>query len=64
MNIMKRDALITVLGIIGTLYFIISQIMSVIFFVGYCRSDDSMLKIIIVDPILAELKGLLWVFFI
>jgi len=54
----------SVLGIIAGLYFLISQIMTVVFFIGYCRSDDSIFEIIFIDTILSELKGLLWIFFI
>ena len=46
------------------IYLIVSQIMTVVFFIQYCRTDDSLLKIILIDPILSELKGLLWIFFI
>ena len=54
----------TVLGIIIGLYILVSQIMTVVFFVEYCKSGDSLLKIILIDPFLSELKGLLWIFFI
>ena len=53
-----------VFGCLATAYLVISQIMTVVFFIGYCRSDDSLLEIIFVDSILSELKGLLWIFFI
>lgn len=53
-----------VLSFVIGIYMLISQIMTLVFFVDYCKADDSLLKIILVDPILAELKGLLWVFFI
>lgn len=51
-------------GVLLWLYLIVSQIMTVVFFIQYCRTDDSLLKIILIDPILSELKGLLWIFFI
>lgn len=54
----------TVLSFVIGIYMLISQIMTLVFFVDYCKADDSLLKIILVDPILAELKGLLWIFFI
>ena len=38
--------------------------MTIIFFVNYCKEDDNILKIILIDPILSEIKGLLWIFFI
>ena len=51
-------------GILLFIYLAISQIMTVVFFVQYCKVDDSMLKIIVIDPILSEIKGLLWIFFV
>jgi len=53
-----------VLSFVIGIYMLISQIMTLVFFVDYCKADDSLLKIILVDPILAELKGFLWIFFI
>jgi lipid-A-disaccharide synthase-like uncharacterized protein len=53
-----------ILGIIFWLYSIISQIMTVVYFIEYCRTDDSLLKIILLDPILSEIKGILWIIFI
>lgn len=53
-----------ILGIIFWLYGIISQIMTVVYFIEYCRTDDSLLKIILLDPILSEIKGILWIIFI
>ena len=41
-----------------------SQIMTVVFMVQFCQSDDSIARIIFVDTWLAELKGWLWIFFI
>ena len=60
----KKDFGSSIFGFITVLYFIISQIMTIVFFIGYCRSDDSLLEIIFIDSFLSELKGLLWVFFI
>ena len=54
----------TILGIILWLYGIMSQIMAIVFFIGYCRSDDSILEIIFIDTLLSEIKGLLWIIFI
>ena len=51
-------------GVLLWIYLIVSQIMTVVFFIQYCRTDYSLLKIILIDPILSELKGLLWSFFI
>lgn len=52
------------LGILFILYCIISQIMTAIFFIGYCKVDNSLLSILFIDPILAEIKGWLWIFFL
>jgi hypothetical protein len=54
----------TILGILLWLYGIMSQIMAIVFFIGYCRSDDSILEIIFIDTLLSEIKGLLWIIFI
>ena len=54
----------TILGIILWLYGIMSQIMAIVFFIGYCRSNDSILEIILIDSWLSEIKGLLWIIFI
>lgn len=51
-------------GFLFMLYILISQIMTAVFFIEYCRSDDSLLEIIFIDTILAELKGLLWFLFV
>jgi len=50
--------------ILLAVYFIISQIMSIVFFIDICKDWDNLLAIIFAAPIVAELKGLLWVFFI
>lgn len=60
----KKEIGSSVFSFIAVLYFIISQIMTIVFFIGYCRSDDSLLEIIFIDSFLSELKGLLWIFFI
>ena len=62
---MERDD--TLSGILGFLlwgYGIVSQIMSLVFFIQYCKSDDSLLEIIFIDSVLSEIKGLLWIIFI
>lgn len=51
-------------GILLWIYGIISQIMTVVFFVDFCKEWDSIIKIILLGPILAEVKGLLWFIFI
>ena len=53
-----------IFGFILSIYFLISQVMTILFFIAYCRTDSSLLKIIFIDGILSELKGLLWILFI
>jgi len=50
----------TLLGI----YILISQVMTIVFFIDICKVWDSFVGIILFGPIWAELKGLLWIFFI
>lgn len=45
-------------------YGLVSQIMTLVFFIQYCKVDDSIFEIVCVDSILSEIKGLLWIFFI
>lgn len=45
------------------IYGIISQIMTFVFFIEYCRTD-SFFEILFVDTWLSEIKGFLWIFFI
>lgn len=59
----KKDFWSSALSVIFTLYIIIAHIMALIFFIGYCKTD-SIAEIIIIDPFIAGLKGLLWIFFI
>ena len=42
---------------------IISQIMTLVFFVNFCRTD-SFFEILFIDTWLSELKGFFWIFFI
>ncbi len=51
------------LNILMWLYVIVSQIMTIVFFIEYCRKD-SIIEIIFIDSILSEIKGLLWIFFV
>ena len=51
------------IGLIMGIYGIISQIMSFVFFVQFCRTD-SFLEILFIDTWLSELKGLFWIFLI
>lgn len=60
----KNNVWESILTFLAGAYILMSQIMTVVFMVGYCKSDDSIAKIIIIDTWLAELKGWLWIFFI
>ena len=59
----ENNTFSTVLSVILGLYILISQIMTFVFFIDYCRTD-SIVKIIFIDTLLSEIKGLLWIFFI
>lgn len=52
-----------ILGFLYAIYLIMSQIMTVVFFIQYCRTD-LLLEIIFIDSFLSEFKGLLWIIFI
>lgn len=52
-----------ILGFLYAIYLIMSQIMTVVFFIQYCRTD-SLLEIIFIDSFLSEFRGLLWIIFI
>ena len=52
-----------ILGFLYAIYLIMSKIMTVVFFIQYCRTD-SLLEIIFIDSFLSEFKGLLWIIFI
>ena len=58
-----KDILKTIGGILIWLYGITSQVMSLVFFIQYCKTD-SLPRIFFFDSWLSELKGLLWIFFI
>ncbi len=60
----NNDTLSAIGGFLMWAYFIVSQIMSFVFFIDYCRSDDSILQIIFIDTLLSEIKGLFWIFFV
>ena len=62
-NMEKYNPLGIVLGLLGWAYGIMSQIMSLVFFVRYCKTD-SLLEIIFIDTWLSEIKGIFWIFFI
>ena len=52
-----------ILSFLWIVYIIMSQIMTIVFLVQYCRTD-SLLEIIFIDSFLSEFKGLLWIIFI
>ena len=52
-----------VLAVIAWIYGIISQIMTLVFFIDFCRTD-SFFQILFIDTWLSEIKGFLWIFFI
>lgn len=58
-----NDFLSGILGFIMWAYLIVSQFMTLVFFIQYCRTD-SIIEIIFLDAFLSEIKGLLWIFFI
>lgn len=60
----NNDPMSAIAGFLMWAYFIVSQIMTLVFFIDYCRAGDSLLEIIFIDSILSEIKGLLWIFFI
>lgn len=60
----NNDTSSAIVGFLLWVYFIVSQIMTLVFFIDYCRAGDSLLEIIFIDTILSEIKGLLWIFFI
>ena len=60
----NNDTSSAIVGFLLWAYFIVSQIMTLVFFIDYCRASDSLLEIIFIDTILSEIKGLLWIFFI
>ncbi len=60
----KNDTTSAIVGFLLWAYFIVSQIMTLVFFIDYCRAGDSLFEIIFIDTILSEIKGLLWIFFI
>ena len=57
------NALSTITGFLMWAYGIVSQIMALVFFIQYCKTD-SILEIIFIDTWLSEIKGILWIFFI
>lgn len=53
-----------IIGVLVGIYLLIAEIMAIVFFIDFCKSGDSFLQIVFIDTFLAELKGLLWIFFI
>ena len=52
-----------VLTVIAWIYGIISQIMTLVFFIDFCKTD-SFWQILFIDTWLSEIKGFFWIFFI
>jgi len=46
------------------IYFVLWQIMAVIFFIKICKAWDSVSEIIFLGILYAEFKGLLWPYYI
>jgi hypothetical protein len=57
------DKLFNAVMYIIAAYFIVSQIMMIYFWYLYAKNHDFLTSLII-GPIIAEIKGLLWPFFI
>ena len=63
-QLIKGDTIMeNIFAVIMWIYGIISQIMTLVFFIDFCRTD-SFLQILFIDTWLSELKGILWIFFI
>ncbi|MBD5183809.1 MAG: hypothetical protein HDS97_02820 [Bacteroidales bacterium] len=59
----SSDTESAILGFLLWGYGIVSQIMALYFWWQYAK-EDSFISTITIDIILAEIKGLLWIFFI
>ena len=59
-----KDFLETALGLLFAVYMITSQIMTVYFWYMMVKHGDSFLAAIFWYPIVAEIKGIPWIFFI
>lgn len=53
----------TILGFLIWGYGIVSQIMALYFWWQYAK-EDNFISTITIDVVLAELKGILWIFFV
>lgn len=62
-SIEKQSGKVSVVTALLWIYGIISQICTVYFWWQYAK-EDSFISVLTVDVLLAELKGLLWIFFI
>lgn len=62
-NMSNENGLGKFIAILVPIYILISQIATFIFWIQYCKKD-SILEIILIDPFISELKGLLWPFFV
>ncbi len=58
-----KEKIYNILHFLCAVYFIMSQIMTIVFFIKYCRTD-SLLEIVFIDFFLSEIKGILWILFI
>lgn len=52
------------IGGIIAIYIIVASIMSVLYMIYYIKVDESLFDILIIDPLIAGVKGILWIFFI
>ena len=59
----NNDSGANILGIIGVIYLIISQIMTCYFWWLWAQ-DHGFWSSILIGPLVGEFKGLLWIFFI
>lgn len=59
----SSEFLMTILCFLLWAYGIVSQIMAVYYWYQYAK-EDSFISTITVDALLAELKGIFWLFFI
>jgi hypothetical protein len=51
-------------SIIFWLYLIISQGVAVFYFIQIVKGESSWVKLIFIDPLMAEIKGILWPVFL
>ena len=59
----NNDSGATILTFIGVIYLIISQIMACYFWWLWAQ-DHGFLNSLLIGPLVGEIKGLLWIFFI